>query len=435
MVDVNATGVFNTNGLTCPSADCFRCAPPLNTGPFTPNANFSGIDSIRCRYRAEMCDSLRAEEKKCKKVARSLCGAVDTRDKAKAQCKRVLNREWKLKCKEERNRLILHTGDVYKRSGALRDSIRNAKAKRSADGDGNELPMLEMKLSQLKTAVRAAYDEAEANSGGVAFPMMSNSMEMFVNSPASLGTTHDMSQAAEQLNDVFKELKILNSVAGDLCSHEANMNSHEGKVKCKQIEQDSRLSVKRQNACAARLSDYLASTAKIDALIVEKNRRFALLENLETFMSFFTNAWDTAELDGIDVAEPSIKFNLTEHVTSGIVSSMMQHVTVASARRELATAQVEESAFCAQIIPRLQLALLGHGFSQSDLSCPQPHGTFIAGRELPDWSAYFLLCLGIAIGVGATLASNSAPKAVEFVQQNRSILIAILCVVLAGRFF
>jgi len=434
--DVNATGVFNTQGLSCPESDCARCAAPLNTSPFNAPANFTGVDVIRCRYRAEMCDALRDEEQRCKRHARSLCGEVDTRVEAKAKCKRVLNRQWKLKCKEERARLVSYTSAAYKRAGDLREKVRGARAKRNSGSNGNDLPMLEMELSRLKSAIKGAYDSAETNSGGVVFPTMSTVMEAFLSGPSSLDTTYDMQNTVEQLVDIAQELKVLDSTAHGLCSHEASLNSNEAKVTCEEIEESTKLSEKRQNRCAARLSDYLASTAKIDGLIVEKDRRFKLLENLESFMSTFNNAWDMAALDDDDtVDEPSTRFNLTEHITTGIVSSMMHHVTIATARRELATAKVDEDAFCAQIIPRLQLTLLGHGVARGDLACPPPHGTYIAGRELPDWSAYFLFLFGIAVGVGGALATNSAPKAVEFARENTSVIVAVVCVVLAGRFF
>jgi hypothetical protein len=113
----------------------------------------------------------------------------------------------------------------------------------------------------------------------------------------------------------------------------------------------------------------------------------------------------------------------------------MDHYTTASARRALATAEVEESALCAQIIPRFQLSLLGSGFKRGDLVCPPPHGTFIAGRELPDWSAYFLFLFGVGIGVAVAVATNHAQQAVDFVQANGSIVAAVAVVVLAGRFF
>ena len=42
---------------------------------------------------------------------------------------------------------------------------------------------------------------------------------------------------------------------------------------------------------------------------------------------------------------------------------------------------------------------------------------------------------GIAVGAGATIATNRANEAVDFVRTNSSVVVAVLVVVLAGRFF
>merc|ERR1712216_1113697 len=236
--------------------------------------------------------------------------------------------------------------------------------------------------------------------------------------------TSDMLDVVNAMNAVLGELQGLSTEAKSLCSYDANMDTSDGKILCQDMEEKMKLSEKRVNRCAARLSDYLASTAKIDALIVEKKRRFALLDSLDKFTDSISGAWSAVQYEGDDdfVEEPSTRFNLTEHVTTGIVHT-------------LATAEIKESALCAHIIPRFQLSLLGTGFKRGDLACPPPHGTFIAGRELPDWSAYFLFLLGIAVGAGATIATNRANEAVDFVRTNSSVVVAVLVVVLAGRFF
>ena len=79
--------------------------------------------------------------------------------------------------------------------------------------------------------------------------------------------------------------------------------------------------------------------------------------------------------------------------------------------------------------------MLGNGLRRGDIACPPPHGTFIAGRELPDWSAYFLFLIGVVTGVAVTIATNHANGAVEFLRTNSSIVVAVVVVVAAGRFF
>jgi hypothetical protein len=439
---VDANGVFNTKGLRCPEADeeCERCAAPLHSGGFTAPVNLTGVEVIACRYRAEMCDALREETKACKRKARAVCGERDTREGAKTKCKREVNKAWKMQCNEQRTAMVSRVKAVKTRFAALQEKMQVARAKRASGGAGDDLTMLEVELTRVKTAIGHAFEEIRDNSGGVEVGKMSNKMESFVHGPSALDTTTDMHAVLDVMRAVSVELDILETSAKDLCSYEASVSTPEGKVICQAIEEKSRLSEKRINRCAAGLSDYLASVAKIDALIVEKKRRFALLDTLDKFMKSFNGAWSAVDVDMIlladDVAyEPSMRLNLTEHVTTGLIRSMTDHYAVATARRALATAEVDESSLCAHIIPRFQLSLLGFGFTRGELACPPPHGTFIAGRELPDWSPYFLFLLGLLLGGALTIATNHADRAVTFMRDNRSIVSAIAVVILAGRFF
>ena len=442
---VNASGVFNTNGLRCPETEveCERCPAPLNTGPFHAPVNLTGVRVIGCRYRADVCDALREETKACKRHARALCGEQDARASAKAKCRRVLNRAWKTKCKEQRTMLVTRTDALVKRFVDVQERLKKARAKRAEGGAGDDLTTLELDLTRLKSSIAQAFDEVKGNQGGVPVGAMSDRMESFVSGPSLLDTTNDMLDVVDAMNSVLGELQTLNVETKNLCSYDASVDTSEGKIVCEDIEQKMKLSEKRVNRCAARLGDFLTSTAKIDALIVEKNRRFSLLDSLDRYIDSFTGAWSAVHFDDDgaidndddDVPEPSARFNLTEHVTTGIVSALTNHYTAASARRALATAEVDESALCAQIIPRIQLSLLGNGIKRGDVACPQPHGTFIAGRELPDWSAYFLFLIGVFTGVAVAVATNHANEGVEFLRTNSSIVVAVAVVVLAGRFF
>ena len=448
---MNASGVFNTNGLTCPETEveCARCPAPLNTGPFHAPVNLTGVRVIGCRYRADVCDALREETKACKRHARSLCAERDARAQAKAKCRRVLNRAWKTKCKEQRTTLVTRTDALVKRFVDLQDRMKKARAKRAEGGAGDDLTTLELDLTRLKSSISHAFDEVKNNRGGVPVGAMSDRMESFVTGPSSLDTTNDMLDVVDAMNAVLGELQKLHVETKNLCSYDASVDTSEGKIVCEGIEEKMKLSEKRINRCASRLGDFLTSTAKIDALLMEKTRRFSLLDSLDKYTDSFAGAWSAVHFDHTgetdddsedsddddDVLEPSARFNLTEHVTTGIVSALTDHYTIASARRALATAQVDESALCAHIIPRMQLSLLGNGLRRGDVACPPPHGTFIAGRELPDWSAYFLFLIGVVTGVAVTIATNHANGAVEFLRTNSSIVVAVVVVVAAGRFF
>lgn len=48
---------------------------------------------------------------------------------------------------------------------------------------------------------------------------------------------------------------------------------------------------KRVNRCVARLSDYLASTAKIDVFIVEKKCWFVFLDLFDKFIDLIFGVW------------------------------------------------------------------------------------------------------------------------------------------------
>ena len=438
---VNASGVFHTRGLRCPEEpDCERCDAPLNVGPFHVPANLTAMRAVSCRYRAEACDALREETKACRRAERALCGEFDARERAKKKCRREVNRSWKTRCKEDRAVMVTRAEGAKKQFLTLLEKLRRARESRSEGGVGEDLTSLEMDLARLKTSISHSFDEVKNNNGGVSLGDMSRRMEAFVSGPTSLDSTADMTRVIDVMSAVEYELQKLSTEARNLCSHDASMDTEESKVMCEDIEDKMKMSEKRVNACAARLSDFMVSTAKIDALIVEKQRRFALLDSFDKFADSFTGAWNALVTEPSDededfVEEPSFAFNLTEHVTTGIVNVLMSHYATASVRRSMATAAITESALCAQIIPRFQLSLLGSGIRRGDLACPPPHGTFIAGRELPDWSAYFLFLFGVGVGVGIAIATNQANEAVEFCRKNSNIIAAVLVVVLAGRFF
>lgn len=440
---VNASGVFHTHGLRCPEeSDCERCDAPLNVGPFHVPANLSALRTVSCRYRAEACDALREEVKACKRAERALCGEYDARARAKKKCRREVNRAWKTRCKEDRTIMVTRVEGAKKQFLTLLEKLRRAHGRLSEGGVREDLTSLEMDLARLKTSLSHSFDEVKKNNGGVSLGAMSRRMESFISSPTSLDSVADMLRVIDIMNAVEYELQKLSTEARNLCSHDASMDAEESKVICEEIEDKMKMAEKRMNRCAARLSDFMVSTAKIDALIVEKQRRFALLQSFEKFADSFNGAWSALTTEPSDdeddedfVEEPSVAFNLTEHVTTGIVNVLMSHYATANVRRSMATAAITESALCAQIIPRFQLSLLGSGIRRGDLACPPPHGTFIGGRELPDWSAYFLFLFGVGVGVGVAIATNQANQAVEFCLKNSNIIAAVLVVVLAGRFF
>ena len=437
---VNASGVFAARALACPEEPrCERCAAPLHAAPFAAPANLTALRVVSCRYRADACEMLRAEVKTCARRARALCGERDARVEAKSRCRREVNRAWRTRCKETRTALVMTTERTVKRFASALERLRGAKRRRAEGGAGEDATALEVELSRLKTSVADAYESVKNNDGGIAIGGISRRMRAFTEGPTSLDSLADVSAAIAAMEAVAGELETLSSEARNVCSRDASMDTEEAKITCETIEEKMQLSEKRVNRCAARLSDFMVSTAKIDALVAEQKRRFALLDSLDAFAESFTGAWNAAaidvDVDGSGVRETSAGFNLTEHVASGVVDVLLNEYAASSARRSLATAEVPEDALCAQLIPRLQLSLLGAGLNAADLVCPPPHGTFIAGRELPDWSAYFLFLFGVALGVAVAVSTNHASEGVAFIRRHASVVVAVLVVVLAGRFF
>merc|ERR1712159_376549 len=256
---VNASGVFNTNGLTCPETEveCERCPAPLNTGPFHAPVNLTGVRVIGCRYRADVCDALREETKKCK---------------------------------EQRTTLVTRTDALEKRFVDLQDRMKKARAKRAEGGAGDDLTTLELDLTRLKSSISHAFDEVKNSRGGVPVGAMSDRMESFVTGPSSLDTTNDMLDVVDAMNAVLGELQKLHVETKNLCSYDASVDTSEGKIVCEGIEKKMKLSEKRVNRCASRLGDFLTSTAKIDALLMEKTRRFSLLDSLDKYTDSFAGA-------------------------------------------------------------------------------------------------------------------------------------------------
>ena len=68
-------------------------------------------------------------------------------------------------------------------------------------------------------------------------------------------------------------------------------------------------------------------------------------------------------------------------------------------REMMESMYVNETSLCAEVLPTLQFSIQGLGISKDEVWCPNPTGTFIRGRDLPDWAPHFLVGVGLVIGM------------------------------------
>jgi len=86
------------------------------------------------------------------------------------------------------------------------------------------------------------------------------------------------------------------------------------------------------------------------------------------------------------------------------------------------------------VLPTLQSSVLGLGISKDQIWCPTPTGTFIGGRDLPDWAPHFLVGVGVVLGFFVSAFVKATP-AIYAVMCDHPVLFVVLgVVVLAGRF-
>ena len=79
----------------CPDYTCNPC----KFDEKCPPVNFTGITSIICSYKYDVCDRLRGEHRACLKAQARMCRPVEKQ--VKTVCTKEVKRAWTKKCKED----------------------------------------------------------------------------------------------------------------------------------------------------------------------------------------------------------------------------------------------------------------------------------------------------------------------------------------------
>ena len=95
---------------------------------------------------------------------------------------------------------------------------------------------------------------------------------------------------------------------------------------------------------------------------------------------------------------------------------------------------VNETSLCAEVLPTLQFSIQGLGISKDEVWCPNPTGTFIRGRDLPDWAPHFLVGVGLVIGMLISAFAKTTPAIYAFMCDHPLLGLVVVAVLIAGRF-
>ena len=95
---------------------------------------------------------------------------------------------------------------------------------------------------------------------------------------------------------------------------------------------------------------------------------------------------------------------------------------------------VNETNLCAEVLPTLQYSILGLGISKEEVWCPTPTGTFIGGRDLPDWAPHFLVGVGLVIGMCVSAFAQVTPAIYAWMVDHPLGGVVAAVVLVAGRF-
>ena len=98
----------------CPDYTCNPC----KFDEKCPPVNFTGITSIICSYKYDVCDRLRVEHRACRKAQARMCRPVEKQ--VKTVCTKEVNRAWTKKCKEDEEKLDAGLKDLMAQLDALR---------------------------------------------------------------------------------------------------------------------------------------------------------------------------------------------------------------------------------------------------------------------------------------------------------------------------
>lgn len=446
----------------CPDYECTPCKSKSSRNEACPHGNFTGIGDIICGYKDELCEQLRLQHRACRKARGRMCKPVGVR--TRTVCTREVDREWGEKCAEDASKIDSGLNDLRDQLAALKKLKRSldngggddcgcaapAAAEVTAESfecgaDGEVLLKSDdaggwfggksrkqkreerrraragkkSKLSEVQSSVSKIRDTASELLGdgtGV------STAELAVDLGGLTAAMDELEDSIFALEELIAKLEAKKRTQAKLCDPN---RSDEGMKKnvlnhCVEVEEPDRTFERHEEKCAKRTAEALAQSAKLQALIEESRRRLALLDGL-------------AEAnDGVTAAYVDI--NLTAPAFSILGSSFVDPAFSSKTRDLMEGMYVNETSLCAEVLPTLQYSILGLGISKEEVWCPTPTGTFIGGRDLPDWAPHFLVGVGLVIGLLITAFANTTPLIYEFICEHPLGFVVGAMVVLAGRF-
>ena len=445
----------------CPDYTCNPC----KFDEKCPPVNFTGITSIICSYKYDVCDRLRVEHRACVKAQARMCRPVEKQ--VKTVCTKEVKRAWTKKCKEDEEKLDAGLKDLMAQLDALRalkpcapcaapkpapetytqDSFTCGsdgevtlkpevigggaskkggwfggssdvkKEKKSRRGKSmNAVMDAQLGLSKLRdTAADLLVDDEDAVMG-----VQADVPEMNLEGLNSAMSQLDDNIAA--LEDLILKLQQKKKEKAKKCATPPEGAGMERHVlnHCVEVEETERLSERHEEKCAKRTADLMAQAAKFEALIYESDRRMALLDALQEHAEGVVEAYGDVNITSTAFALLGHSFlnaNFTD-TTRNLIDGMM----------------VNESSLCAEVLPTLQSSVLGLGISKDQILCPTPTGTFIGGRDLPDWAPHFLVGVGIVLGFFVSAFIKATPAIYAVMCDHPLLFVVLGVVVLAGRF-
>ena len=149
-------------------------------------------------------------------------------------------------------------------------------------------------------------------------------------------------------------------------------------------------------------------------------RRMTLLNGLSE-----ANAGVTAAYTDINLTAPAFS----------ILGNKFVDAEFANHTREMMESMyVNETSLCAEVLPTLQFSIQGLGISKDEVWCPNPTGTFIRGRDLPDWAPHFLVGVGLVMGMLISAFAKTTPAIYAFMCDHPLLGLVVVAVLIAGRF-
>ena len=450
----------------CPDYECAPCKGKHGRDA-CPHHNFTGVRDIICGYRNELCERLRVEHRACRKARGRICKPVGKR--TRTVCTREVSREWGEKCAEDRGKIDSGLDGLRDQLTALRKlrkSLDNggvgedcgcavpvSQPAVTADqftcgSDGHVIAKSETadagwfggktqtrkqkredrkrarfgknsKLADVQSSVVRIRDTASALLGdelgvsGLGFAVDLGGLT------AAMDELEDSIVALEELIAKLEAKKKMNAKLCDPNRDDVGMSKNVLNH-CHEVEEPDAMMERHEEKCARRTAEALAQSAKLQALIEESGRRLSMLNGLDD-----ANQGVTAAYTDINLTAPAF----------AILGASFTNNEFSSKTRDLMESMlVNETSLCAEVLPTLQFSMQGLGISKEQVWCPSPTGTFIGGRDLPDWAPHFLVGVGLVCGLLISAFAKTTPLIFEFVCEHPLGFLVGAVVVLAGRF-